>query len=325
MPQVSVIIPVYNGEKYIEEALESVFTQTFQDFEVIVINDGSTDGTEQRLAKYFPRIRYLLQDNQGQSASRKVGLELAKGSLIAFLDADDVWLPKKLERQVEFTHTHPEYGIVTTDQECFRGDEVVCPSYKGLFEIANGFILEKIIFGHWISASAALIRRECFDKVEFYSSEPPEFSEDWLMWMQIAAYYPVHFIDEVLVRRRLHAANASYQREEGQFQSLLRNLEILREKIPQLKARPDLINEAAFRICFNRGLGDLRAVRLPRAREKLRRAVGYKPYSFKALLLLAVSYLPSSVLGAIKSGWKRASRPQSRSGPDNASTAGGSH
>lgn len=311
------IIPVYNGEKYIEEALESVFAQTFQDFEVIVINDGSTDGTEQRLAKYFPRIRYLLQDNQGQSASRKVGLELAEGLLIAFLDADDAWLPKKLERQVEFAQTHPEYGIVTTDQLSFRDNEVVCPSYKTIFKITNGFILERILFGHWISTSAALIRRECFDKVVFYSSEPPEFAEDWMMWMQIAAYYPIYFIDEVLVRRRLHAGNVSYQKEEAQFQCLLRNLEILREKIPRLKARPRVIDEAAFRICFSRGVTDLRAVELPRARERLQRAVSYKPHAIKAWAALCATYIPAGVLYGLK-------KVMGRRKPPSAASKGGS-
>ena len=324
MPEVSVIIPVYNGEKYIEEALESVLAQTFRDFEVIVINDGSTDTTEERLAKYQDRIVYVRQENRGLAATRGRGLELAKGEWIAFLDADDVWLPRKLELQVEFAGRHPEYGIVTTDALSFEGERTVVPSLKEWYRPASGNVLENLLFGNWIPPSAAMIRRECFEKVNTFDVPPPAFGEDWLMWMQIAAYYPVYFIDEVLVRRRLHSASMSSQGGEIQFQCLLRNLEILREKIPQLKARPDLIDKAAFRICFNRGLGDLRAVRLPQARDKLRRAVAYKPYSFKALLLLAVSYLPSSVLGAIKSGWKRASRPQSRAGPDNASTAGGS-
>ena len=324
MPQVSVIIPVYNGEKYIEEALESAFAQTFQDFEVIVINDGSTDATEERLAKYQDRIVYVKQENRGLAATRGVGVEKARGEFIAFLDADDIWLPTKLERQVEFAHAHPEYGIVTTDALNFEGDCLITSSLKDWYQVSSGWVLERLLFGNWISASAAMIRRECFDKVSTFDVPPPAFGEDWLMWMQIAAYYPIFFIDKVLVRRRLHPESMSSQGGEIQFQCLLRNLEILREKIPQLKARPDLIDKAAFRICFNRGLGDLRAVRLLRAREKLRRAVGYKPYSFKALLLLAVSYLPSSLLGAIKSGWKRASRPQSRAGPDNASTAGGS-
>jgi len=310
MAEVSVIIPVYNGEKYIEEALESVFAQTYRDFEVIVVNDGSTDGTEQRLAGYRERIVYVKQENRGLAASRAVGVGKARGSLIAFLDADDIWLPEKLARQVEFARSHPEYGIVTTDALNFDGDGLVTSSMKDWYQVSAGWILEKLLFGNWISASAAMIRRECFVKVSTFDVPPPAFGEDWLMWMQIAAYYPVYFIDEVLVRRRLHSASMSSQGGEIQFQCLLRNLEILREKIPQLKARPDLIDEAAFRICFNRGLGDLRAVRLLRAREKLRRAVGLKPYSPKALLLLLFSYLPSSFLRATKRIWKFPRHPE---------------
>ena len=96
-PLVSVIIPTYNSAGYIEEALESVFEQTLQDFEIIVVDDGSTDGTGEVLRKYGDRIRYIYQENNGPASARNGGIRVARGEYIAFLDADDLWVSTKLE------------------------------------------------------------------------------------------------------------------------------------------------------------------------------------------------------------------------------------
>jgi len=308
MPRVSVIIPVYNGERYIEEAIESVLAQTFRDFELIVVNDGSTDGTQQGLEKYHDRISVISQQNRGLPAARESGLRTARSPLVAFLDSDDTWLPRKLERQVEFAEAHPEYGIVTTDQLSFTDTGVICQSIKEWYRVYNGYILEKLLFGNWISSSAAMVRRECFEKVHTFGLERPAYGEDWLMWMQIAAYFPAYFIDEVLVRRRVHPNSMSSQGGEIQFRCLFRNLEIVRELIPELRARPELIREVYFRLCFRRGLKDLRALELRNARDKLRRAVGYKPYAVGGWAFLAASYVPARILRGVKQivkGWRQ--------------------
>jgi glycosyltransferase involved in cell wall biosynthesis len=316
IPQVSVIIPVYNGEAFIEEALESVFAQTFKDFEVIVINDGSTDGTEQRLQKYQDRMIYLKQRNQGLSASRRTGLGRSNGPLVAFLDADDVWLPQKLERQVEAARQHPECGIITTDCLSFCGDQVTVRSLKEWYKPASGDVLEKLLFGNWIPPSAAMVRRECFEVVKTFDVPPPCYGEDWLMWMEISARYPVHFIDEVLVRRRLHSNSMSSQGEVTQFRCVLRNLDIIRQRVPRLNGPPSLIDEAAFRVCLKRGIRDIRAVRLPQAREKLRLALRYKPRSVKAWAALAATCVPKWALYSTKRLTVQAQRiPSQPAGP----------
>lgn len=112
MPQVSIIIPTYNGERFIAKAVESILNQSYQDYEIIVIDDGSSDGTAQALQPYLERIRYFEQENQGVAAARNRGLELAQGKLIAFLDQDDVLLPDKLALQVSYFDSHPNIGIV---------------------------------------------------------------------------------------------------------------------------------------------------------------------------------------------------------------------
>lgn len=108
MPQVSIIIPTYNRAHFIKQAVESALIQTYQDFELIVVDDGSTDDTKQVLADYAGRLQYIYQPNQGRSAARNRGIELAQGEYIAFLDSDDLWLPNKLSRQVPALDTAPD-------------------------------------------------------------------------------------------------------------------------------------------------------------------------------------------------------------------------
>ena len=299
-PSVSVIIPVYNGERYIEEALDSVFAQTFRDFEVIVVNDGSTDRTEERLSRYRDRMLYAAQRNRGLSASRQEGLERAHGTFIAFLDADDIWLPLKLERQVRFARAHPEYGIVTTDAERFDESGVILSSLKSWYQPRSGYVMENLLLNNWIPPSAAMVRRECFERVGAVEVEPPGYGEDWVMWVQIAACYQVYFIDEVLVRRRVHPGSMTSRESDVQFQCLLRDLEVMKERVPALRQRPQLVRDAAFRICLNRGRNDLHAVEVSGARQKLKLALGFKPYYPTAWGLLAAAYTPAWFLRGVR-------------------------
>lgn len=297
---VSVVVPAFNAEEYIGEALESVFAQTFKDFEVIVVNDGSTDGTERVVQGHRRSLIYLREQRSGPYFCRNRALEVSRGALIALLDADDVWMPRKLERQVEFCQAHPEYGIVTTDVEWFNESGVTKRSLKSVYPIANGLVMEKLLLDNWITNSAVMVRRECFDKVGYFDEEPGIYGADWMMWVRIAAHYPVYFIDEILVRHRKYPASYSSAKPEAQFQNLFKNLEKLRRAVPQLAARPGLIREASYRICVSRGVADLVALELRRAREKLRRAIQNKPYSLKAWSALGASYLPALVLHTIK-------------------------
>jgi hypothetical protein len=309
MPLVSIIIPVYNGERYIEEALASVFAQTFRDFEVIVVNDGSTDSTEERLRRHRNRIVYVLQPNRGQSLARKAGLEVARGSLIAFLDCDDVWLPEKLERQVGAARAYEQCGIITTDVERFDEHGVTLRSLKEWHSPASGFVMEKLLFDNFIPPSAAVVRRECFDRVTTFDVPPPCFGEDWLMWMQIVPRYPVYFIDEVLTRHREHSDSMNiHEGRELQFRCMLRNLEIMQQVIPELRERPDLIRKAGCKWSFHLGVRDVEALDLAHAREKLRRAVRFRPASLPAWVALAATYAPLWGLRSMKTALKYSKR-----------------
>lgn len=306
MPTVSVIIPVYNGEKYISQTLDSVFAQTFQDFEVIVVDDGSTDGTEAALRPYAGRIILLKNDHGGPAASRNLGINAARGDLVAFLDADDLWLPTKLENQVAFATAHPEYGIITTDAATFDETGVTEYSAAACKHIPSGYVLKDLLFDNWIGTSCAMVRRECFTKVGTFDQDAFVRGEDWVMWMRIAAVYPVYFLDDVLIHYRVHSQSYSRANLEKQFRDLFVNFDKVERLVPQLS--PALLREARFKVCLRRGSEDLRNMELERARSKLRMALRYRRWHAKTLILLGIACLPPGVVRVLKSMAKRLRR-----------------
>ncbi len=135
MPTVSVIIPTYNRRAYVQEAIDSVLAQTYTDYEIIVIDDGSTDGTGEALReRYGDKIIYEWQENQGLSAARNRGIESSRGQYIALLDSDDLWMPEKLERQVACLSQHPEVAMVArayARRDCWQRAQGVSISSQG--------------------------------------------------------------------------------------------------------------------------------------------------------------------------------------------------
>ena len=304
-PAVSIIIPVYNAEKYLAETLESVLAQTFQDFEIILVDDGSTDGTSEIIDKFSDRAICLKNDHRGPASSRNLGLEAARGSLVAFLDADDLWLPTKLEKQVAVMRAQPQYGLITCDASMFCESGVIATSSKAQQPIATGYVLRQLLLSNWVGTSCAMVRRECFEKVGRFDHETFVWGEDWMMWLKIAAEYPVYFLDEPLVQYRVHAKSYSRVTADKHFQDLLYNLEKL-EKEPSFASRLHLTREAKYRLCCRAAWEDMQHLRFPRARERFRQAINFKWHGLKAWLLLAVALLPPTILKRIKQALKTA-------------------
>lgn len=204
---VSVIIPTYNFAPFIVDAVESVLAQTYTDHEIIVVDDGSRDGTRERLEPYTDRIRYIYQDNGGPSSARNTGIRQARGELIGFLDADDLWHPRKLEVQVRFLREHPEIGIVgASHTEDFGAEwaEVDRPGDPPWRSISYHDLIVKGRFG----PSAALIRRECFDEAGPFDVTL-RGGEDRDMWIRIGAIRPVAILEQPLWKYRIHRKSAT--------------------------------------------------------------------------------------------------------------------
>lgn len=208
MPSVSVIIPTYNRCDFVREAMASVLAQTFQDFELIVVDDGSTDGTAD-VVREFPRIRYLSQENRGVSAARNVGVAVSRGELIAFLDSDDLWQPQKLATQVAFFATRPDAHICQTEEVWVRNGVRVNPRNK--HRKPSGDIFAASLHLCLVSPSAVMMRRELFDHMGGFDEELPA-CEDYDLWLRISAHNLVYLIDEALViKRGGHADQLSHR------------------------------------------------------------------------------------------------------------------
>ena len=208
MPKVSVVIPAYNAMTYLPETVGSVLQQTFTDFEVLIVNDGSTDSISSWVATVKDdRVRLISQANQGLPGARNTGITQAQGEYVAFIDADDLWEPTKLDQQVQCLDAKPEVGLVYTwtlliDRHGNSTGTVTAATVEGN-------VWEKLLLGDAIgSGSVAMVRRSCFDRVGLFDPELTSI-EDCEMWVRIAAEYPFAVIKEALVRYRQHPSGMS--------------------------------------------------------------------------------------------------------------------
>jgi glycosyltransferase involved in cell wall biosynthesis len=288
-PRVSVVIPTYNRGEMLVEAIESVLAQTFDGFEVIVVDDGSKDQTSKLLEPYLDRITYRLQQNGGVAAARNHGTRLSRGEYICFLDSDDKWVPEKLAIQVAIADAHPEYGLIATEIAGFdETGPVTGRSKSSMYKIRNGYVLEQLLFSNWIQTSTVLIHRKRLEQIGGFDEDIGQFGEDWLLWMRIASEYPIYFVPEALVQYRIHNENLTSFRPESQYQSLMTILDRL-SAWPQFRDKPGLIHHARYRIAINRGRMNLHAGQFQLAIEKLRMACHLKrlPLHAAGLLLCA--------------------------------------
>jgi len=198
-PITSVIIPTYNRWPLVAEAVDSVLAQSFQDIEIIVVDDGSTDGTTNRLAKFDGRLRLFTTTGRGVAAARNFGVSQAQGCYVAFLDSDDFWLPGKLETQIAFLDRHPEIQICQTDEIWVRNGVRVNP--KAMHRKPSGDIFVRSLDLCLISPSAVMMTRELFQRIGGFDESFP-VCEDYDLWLRVTSVYSVPLIPEALVVKR---------------------------------------------------------------------------------------------------------------------------
>ena len=196
---VSVIIPTYNRGWIVRDAIDSVLGQTYADFELIVVDDGSSDRTPPILDAYGDRLRVIRQANRGVSAARNRGIGESSGTLIALLDSDDIWLPKKLAVQVDFFKRNPAALICQTEEIWIRNGLRVNPGKR--HRKPSGMIFERSLELCLVSPSAVMVRRELFEKVGLFDESLPA-CEDYDLWLRVGCRFPVHLIDRPLTIKR---------------------------------------------------------------------------------------------------------------------------
>ena len=195
---VSVIIPSFNRRHCLPRALDSVLAQTVPALEIIVVDDGSSDGTRSLIESDYPQVTYLWQPNRGVSAARNTGIDRARGHWLAFLDSDDEWLPPKLERQLALASSMPHCPLVHSDEIWIRrGVRVNAMRKHGK---AGGDIFARCLPLCAISPSAALVRATLFDELGGFDTTLPA-CEDYELWLRICSRYPVAYVDQPLLRK----------------------------------------------------------------------------------------------------------------------------
>jgi len=200
VPTVSVIIPSYNRAHLLGRAIQSILNQTYQDFEIIVVDDGSKDNTEEVVRGFNDkRIRYIWHEvNKGGSAARNTGIRAARGEYIAFQDSDDEWLSQKLEKQMKvFEKVSPKVGVVYTGYWRLKGDKkTYIPSSK--VSQKEGDIHKILLEVNFVTTQAVVVKTECFERAGMFEEELRRL-EDWELWIRISKYYHFKCIDEPLV------------------------------------------------------------------------------------------------------------------------------
>lgn len=212
-PQVSINLCCYNGEKYLEETLESIITQTFKDWELVVINDGSTDATERIVHKYIRQgwpIIYHAQPNAGLGAARNKALELSRGRFIAFIDQDDLWMPAKLARQIPL-FADPRVGLVYCDTLFFnnRGDTQRFYANRRFF---TGSCFRELLAQYFLSLETVMLRRSALDSLDEYFDPRYNMVEEGDLFRRIGYAWKLAMVPEPLAKWRVHAESWSWQK-----------------------------------------------------------------------------------------------------------------
>ncbi|VXD23286.1 glycosyltransferase [Planktothrix paucivesiculata] len=232
MTLISVIIPVYNGEKTIKETILSVLNQTFKDWELIIINDGSTDSTMEIIAQIQnSRIRVFNCENAGLAKSRNRGIDHAQGEFISFLDSDDLWTTDKLETQFQALKKHPEAAVAYSWTDYIDQSNQFLHSGRHITKHGNVYS-ELLVCNFLENGSNALIRKQVFAHVGQFDTSLTA-GEDWDMWFRLAAVYPFVGVPAVQVLYRVSATSMS-AKIKNQEKECLKVLKNAFQKVPEL-------------------------------------------------------------------------------------------
>lgn len=238
---ISVIIPTHNRAGLLREAIKSVLEQDYfakntlaSDWELLVVDDGSTDGTKEIVEDFGERVKYRYQEHNGVSAARNLGLELTQGELVAFLDSDDLWKKEKVSRQMKFMQSHPDAVVCCTEEIWIRNGVLVNPKQR--HQKFSGWVFDKFLPLCLLSLSSAMFRRELFSEIGNFDEELPA-CEDYDLALRMASKYPVYYLSEPLIMKRGGHSDQLSKKYWGMDRFRVRSL----EKALQLDLSPDQI------------------------------------------------------------------------------------
>jgi glycosyltransferase involved in cell wall biosynthesis len=205
VPRVSVIIPSFNCARFVGRAIESVLNQTYRDYEIVVVDDGSTDGTAEIVSRYGGKVRYFYQANSGVSSARNLALTASSGAFVAYLDADDLWYPQKLDRQIQFLDAHRDCGLLHSDVSVIdEEDRILHAGFNAetARPIPQGHCTQHLLRRCHIQTPTVVERRECVEKIGGFDEQLP-IAQDYMHWIMISlGGWAFGYIDEPLAKYR---------------------------------------------------------------------------------------------------------------------------
>lgn len=308
-PKVSVIMPVLNGQRFIGEAIQSIAAQTYSNCELVVVDDGSTDGTAEKVRSFMDRleIRYVRHERpQGIAPSMNDGIRHSTGDLISFLDHDDAWFPEFVSTQVGYLEANPEVGMVHSDFQTIDVEgkiiEASVAAARGR-KRPSGHVFPALFMDSFIVGNSVMIRRECFDRLGIFD-ESLRWG-DYHMWMRIARHYRVDYVDKVLTKYRQHPTQSTRsttgERPDAPpvamqaIQSILQLYPEIRSELGEQKVRHRF---ASF--YFDLGYGWYSKGEAANSRVCLRRALQLWPWNSRYLKLYAATLVGPQA----RQGWR---------------------
>jgi len=246
-PLVSVILPTYNRASLLPRAIKSVLDQTYKNFELIIVDDNSTDNTKKIVNDFKDeRIKYIWhKENKGAAASRNTGIKMAKGEYIAFQDSDDEWFPEKLDKQIKvFESLSLQYAVIYSGFWYIRGGQKKYLPSSGILS-KEGDIFKVLLNGNFITTQVVLCRKECFKKVGLFDEKLPRL-QDWELWIRISKKYLFQYINEPLAIV-YHQSESSIS---NNMDALIKASEMIVEKHKDdIRKEKGLLSEYYFTIC----------------------------------------------------------------------------
>lgn len=302
-PRVSVIMPAYNARAYIEEAINSVLSQNYDNIELIVVDDGSTDGTPEAADQFGDRVKLFQQKNAGPAAARNRGMAAATGDFIAFLDADDVWLQGKLSMQVNFLLDHPEVGVVFGGFSLWRSEadgSFFAPptldiqhSPLKLLPRHSGWLYKDILLDSVICIITAMIRRSVIETIGSFDESLPT-GEDYDFWLRASRAFQAVELNRTVAWYRIHGTSTTKvpRRENNEYNVLIKTLALYGPAGPDhVAASEGALRKRFFQLCFDHGYFHIRNGDPQVAQEAFKTAIQHshlKPKAWVYWMLAAI-------------------------------------
>jgi glycosyltransferase involved in cell wall biosynthesis len=294
-PRVSVVIPTYNSAGLLREAIQSVLSQIYSDFEVVVIDDGSTDNTESVARSFGDRVSYLKQENKGAGAARNHGIKRSRGEYVAFLDSDDLWLPGKLAEQIPLLDRDPELGLVYSDWAVVAEQGEALPSYLRNLPAASGYVFDELVQCGFILTSGTVVRRSCFDDVGYFD-ETLSIAQDYDLWLRICYRWKIALVNKPLVIKRNRDGNLSSNLPKTAAERIMLFEKAL-EKFSDMTPRSRRVVRRQVALNYwDMGYHYFERMSLKEARKNFMSSLSHDWTNGRALGYLAASYLPAPVL-----------------------------